>query len=93
MHEFGHTLQSRLSGPLYFLKYGICSALRNRSSWVEPDANVRVAGYFGLESGFAGSGRWPMAATEINPKWWEYLLFFLGVGIIVIPVLNYQEGM
>jgi hypothetical protein len=91
-HEYGHSLQSRVSGPLYILKYRIYSALRNRVSWVEADANLRSARFFGPDTLFARSAQWRMATDITDPKWWEYALFFLGVGIILVPMFNYQEG-
>jgi hypothetical protein len=91
-HEYGHTLQSRISGPLYFLKYGISSLLANATSWVEKDANTRVAQFFGPDADIVRSGNWFFAEEIINPKWWEYTLFFLGIGIILVPILNYREG-
>ena len=39
-HEFGHTYQSRISGPLYLFKYGIPSAAGGSKS--EYDANKRA---------------------------------------------------
>jgi len=54
VHEFGHTMQSRRSGPLYLNKYGIPSLydqiFRGEEShddfWVETDANRRACIYF-----------------------------------------------
>jgi hypothetical protein len=46
MHEYGHTLQSRRSGPLYLLIYGIPSILTPNDAWMERDANRRAAAYF-----------------------------------------------
>jgi RHS repeat-associated protein len=45
-HEYGHTYQSRISGPLYLYKYGLASAVYGGST--EPDANRRGFGNLGL---------------------------------------------
>lgn len=61
MHEYGHILQSRSSGPLYIFKYAIpslFSAARRYSGWIhahhkaEQDANRRAYDYFKDETGF-----------------------------------------
>jgi hypothetical protein len=92
LHEYGHALQSRMSGPLYFFKYGISSLLDNRASWVEADANYRAAEYFGKEAQSSSLKGRRFATSFVNPKWWEYLLFLMGIGIILIPILNYKAG-
>ena len=63
-HEFGHTYQSRISGPSYYFKYGISSALYADKS--EDDADYRAHSNLGV---------WPHSRqTEPNrTKWWEYL--------------------
>lgn len=54
-HELGHTMQSRLSGPLYLFKYGIPSAMSQ--GWTEKDAEFRSDRYllinFGLPPVFS----------------------------------------
>lgn len=97
MHEFGHTLQSRKSGPLYLFKYGIPSLLTDNYSWMEKDANLRSALYFEGKHKIALS-KWQSTRFNrlvdkiINPKWWEYLLLFLLIGIFIIPIINYKKG-
>ena len=60
-HEFGHTYQSRISGPLYLFKYGIPSAAGGNSS--EIDADRRGAYNLPHNNGWAqGKNR---------TKWWE----------------------
>lgn len=97
MHEFGHTLQSRLSGPLYLFKYGIPSLLTGNYSWMEKDANLRSAIYFNINHNISLSrwqrSRFSKIAKEItNPKWWEYVLLVLGIGVFIIPFINYKKG-
>lgn len=46
MHEYGHSLQSRRSGPLFLFIYGIPSLLTPNDAWMEQDANRRAAAYF-----------------------------------------------
>ncbi len=43
-HEYGHYIQSQVSGPLYFGKYGIPSA--SGADWTEVDAEYRSDQYF-----------------------------------------------
>ena len=48
-HEYGHYIQSQVSGPAYFVRYGIPSALSNHDHDfhpVEQDANKRAFEYF-----------------------------------------------
>ena len=83
MHEFGHVLQSRASGPLYLFKYGLPSLFsarrRGRHAFhpVEQDANCRARAFFAEHTTY---GDW---LNDINPildhskplriHWWEYL--------------------
>lgn len=83
MHEFGHTLQSRSSGPLYLFKYGLPS-LRSAMSKgihylhpVEQDANLRALTYFSQQPGFT---RWiyefnpiMVGSSILKDKWWEFI--------------------
>jgi hypothetical protein len=83
MHEFGHVLQSRASGPLYLLKYGFPSVLSVRGRGihkqhpVEQDANLRAYRYFSQQPGFL---HWdhafnplPAIAKPLPITWWEYM--------------------
>lgn len=83
MHEFGHTLQSRASGPIYLFKYGVPSVLsvrgkgRHNQHPVEQDANLRAFEYFKQHPGFSP---WPAANNPLPPSgvtmgihWWEFL--------------------
>lgn len=83
MHEFGHALQSRASGPLYLFKYGIPSLLSARGRGVhrlhpvERDANERACAYFSQQPGYAG---WhedfsplPVSRRPLPLHWWEFL--------------------
>lgn len=82
MHEFGHCLQSRISGPTYLFKFGLPS-LRSVTVKghnlhpVEQDANFRARQYFSKLNGFKG---WPQNSLPILEHavcvkiyWWEYL--------------------
>ncbi len=97
-HEYGHVLQSRVSGPLYLFKYGIpslISAYRNQllhsSSWVEQDANRRAKNYWDT---YVADEVWSYRANPIidgsrivNPKWWEFVLFVIVFfGLVSLPV-------
>lgn len=83
MHEFGHVLQSRRSGPLYLWKYGlpsVVSASRKKDHCfhpVEQDANLRARAYFADRH---PEMDWPDTlhpiqeeAEILRAKWWEYL--------------------
>jgi hypothetical protein len=83
MHEFGHTLQSRQSGPIYLLKYGFPSVLSakgkgtHRLHPVERDANIRAMAYFRALPDFTP---WPMDefplpvnSRRLHIGWWEYI--------------------
>jgi hypothetical protein len=67
-HEYGHYLQSQASGPLYLLKYGIPSAIKNSrfdgsEPWYEEDASLRGRAYF--------RGTYKTKDFR-NPSWWEF---------------------
>jgi RHS repeat-associated protein len=65
-HEFGHTYQSKITGPLYLFKYGIPSAVFQGSS--EDDANRRGFGNLGISQPTTGF----YSRNANNPyKWWE----------------------
>ncbi|MFM2375789.1 MAG: hypothetical protein RLZZ165_886 [Bacteroidota bacterium] len=83
MHEFGHVLQSRISGPLYLFKYGIPSMMSVHGNGVhmqhpvEQDANQHAYNHFKSQVGFAS---WPMQTYPLPPhggtlpvRWWEFL--------------------
>lgn len=83
MHEFGHVLQSRASGPLYLFKFGlpsIRSATTSGSHYLHPveqDANLRAKQYFSSQEGYTD---WPQEDNtivrlgELMPiHWWEFL--------------------
>jgi len=83
MHEFGHSLQSRLSGPLYLVKFGLPSVFsargRGRHAFhpVEQDANRRAETYFAAQPEFQA---WPQTQNPILQKscllplrWWEFV--------------------
>jgi RHS repeat-associated protein len=92
MHEYGHYLQSQISGPLYLAKYGLPSALG--AVWTEIDANTRSAAYFHkINPSFnwvqIPGNKYRMLADRVyNPRWFEYPLFFTGVGIPIITAKN-----
>jgi hypothetical protein len=83
MHEYGHTLQSRASGPTYLLRYGLPSLISafgpgyHSLHPVELDANFRAKRFFEVQPGFK---TWPSVANPVLDKqvalrcaWWEYL--------------------
>jgi hypothetical protein len=63
-HEFGHTYQSRITGPLYLFRYGLASAIYQGST--EYDANIRVA------QNNLPIGDW-REQTSSTYKWWEFM--------------------
>jgi RHS repeat-associated protein len=98
MHEYGHYLQSKKSGSLYLLKYGIPYAIAD-ADWTEIDANTRAARYFKkIEPSFnwkeIPGDRYRMLSDRIyDPRWFEYPIFFLGgaVGQALIIFKNWKE--
>lgn len=82
MHEFGHCLQSRVSGPIYLFKYGLPSlrsvtVAGHNLHPVEQDANQRANHYFSNLPGYMG---WPQYRLPILDRkglirnhWWEYI--------------------
>jgi hypothetical protein len=83
MHEYGHTLQSRASGPTYLLRYGLPSLISafgpgyHSLHPVELDANFRAKRFFEQQPGFLS---WPVVScpvledqTTLRSAWWEYL--------------------
>jgi hypothetical protein len=83
MHEFGHTLQSRTTGPIYLFKYGFPSVLSVRGTGkhsqhpVEQDANLRAFEYFKTQPGFspwpAANNPLPKSGVTMGIHWWEFL--------------------
>jgi hypothetical protein len=65
-HEFGHTYQSRITGPLYLFRYGLASAIYGRDSKTEDDANIRAA------RNNLPISNW-RTQMESNYKWYEFL--------------------
>ncbi|MGZ5282283.1 MAG: hypothetical protein ACXWEY_08410 [Bacteroidia bacterium] len=93
MHEFGHSLQSRESGPLYLFKYGIPSLLTDNFAWMEKEANLRAIQYFHLhKDALLRNDKTPPAKQLTHAEWWEYVLFFLGIGIFIVPYLNTEKA-
>ncbi len=66
-HEYGHYLQSQMSGPMYLFKYGIPIAVNNEG-WYEDDATARGLAY--------NNGTYNRKDfNNTNPQWWDYALF------------------
>jgi len=79
-HEYGHYLQSRVSGWYYLQKYGMTSLVTetfmgvpvHNDFWVEQDADARAETFF--------NGNYHRKNfRETNPQWYEYLLIALPV--------------
>ena len=70
-HEFGHSYQSRITGPLYLLKYGIASIYDN-DGLTEQDANRR--GFWNLGINQPTTGKFSIN-TKNTYKWWEFMSF------------------
>jgi len=69
-HEFGHTYQSRISGPLYLFRYGLSSvAFQGSSEW---DANRRGFGNLGMNQ--RTSEVFYSKRGYSTYKWWENVL-------------------
>ncbi len=68
MHEFGHTLQSRESGPLYLFFYGLPSVLNHAKTKSETDANRRA---FGTRSPLS---KYPVLPYAHKPKWYHWAI-------------------
>jgi RHS repeat-associated protein len=91
MHEYGHYLQSKKSGPLYFFKYALPSAIGD-ADWTEIDANTRSAKYFHkIDNSFnwveVSNDRYRILADhEINPSFKEYSLFFIPTVMLFTPL-------
>lgn len=65
-HEFGHTYQSRMSGPSFYLNWGIPSAILDKD-YPEDDADYRAHENFGI---------WPHAPRTTSPwrtNTWDFL--------------------
>ncbi|MDQ3073530.1 MAG: hypothetical protein M3Q97_09750 [Bacteroidota bacterium] len=87
MHEFGHSLQSRKSGPLFLFKYGIPSIVTNNYYWTEADANLRSALYFRDRYGIPFSewkkSRFSQIPDDLaDPRVWEYVLLTIIVAAL-----------
>jgi RHS repeat-associated protein len=66
-HEYGHTYQSRIMGPMYLFRIGIASAMGGHST--EADANRRGFGNLGITT----TNEWYLRRTNSTYKWWEFL--------------------
>jgi len=69
-HEFGHTYQSRIAGPLYLFKYGIASAIYQGST--EYDANKRGFGNLGMVPSGRYKGHFESQSYN-RYQWYEFL--------------------
>jgi len=67
-HEFGHTYQSRITGPLYYFLYGLPSGLFD-SNYPEFDANYRGEKNLGTGLLSPYSDKIPR-----HTDWWEFLI-------------------
>jgi hypothetical protein len=67
-HEFGHTYQSRIMGPLYLFRIGLASVINNNGS-IESDATRR--GSFNLDITIENTKRFPSGTSTY--KWYEFL--------------------
>jgi hypothetical protein len=96
MHEFGHVLQSRASGPIYLFKYGIPSVMSVRGTGthnqhpVEQDANLRAFEFFRKMRDFRA---WPQETNPVKANaatlpivWWEFLPPIFPIAHLVIAV-------
>jgi RHS repeat-associated protein len=76
-HEYGHTYQSRIMGPLYLFRAGIPSAVYQGST--EYDANRRGFGNTGVNQPTTGF----YSINSYNPYlWWEF-----GLGPVLWPFM------
>jgi len=66
-HEFGHTYQSRITGPLYLFRYGLSSALFQGST--EDDADWRASQNLGIDP-WGNVARHSLNASRY--KWYEF---------------------
>jgi hypothetical protein len=79
-HEYGHLLQSIVSGPLFIFKYGIPSVIMQQ--WTESDADLRSDTELLLQEQIM-----PVFSTHknqkkaINPNWWEYAMLLVSIAI------------
>jgi hypothetical protein len=68
-HEFGHTYQSRITGPMYLFRYGIASVYDNNGK-TELDATKRGSSSLGITIG--NTRRFPSGTSTY--KLWEQVL-------------------
>jgi hypothetical protein len=68
-HEYGHTCQSRIMGPLYLYRVGVASIVNNNGP-VEMDANRRGFWNLGMTQPTVG----PFSRSANSPlTWWEHI--------------------
>jgi RHS repeat-associated protein len=70
IHEYGHTYQSRIMGPMYLFRIGISSAIFGGST--EPDATRRGE----LNLGLTIENRYRFPSGTSTYKWWESSFFY-----------------
>jgi hypothetical protein len=66
-HEYGHTYQSRIMGPMYLFRIGIASVYKT-NGLTETDANRR--GFANL--GMVPNGNWYKHSNTSTYKWYEF---------------------
>lgn len=82
-HEYGHVLQSILSGPLYLFKYGIPSLIMQ--GWTERDADLRSdRNLLYTDQMMPAFHIYNSSEKLIGVKIWEYILFF---GLVIIGII------
>jgi hypothetical protein len=95
-HEYGHYLQSMMSGPVYLFKYGLrslVSAYRYKYTYhsknpVEVDANKRAKNYWDThyQQGYNWDYKYNPMHEEVEPallKWYDFIpVYFPFVHIV-----------
>jgi len=75
-HEYGHYLQSIVSGPLYIFKYGLPSIITQ--GWTETDADFRSDKDLLLkEQIMPVFSNHRNLSKPVNPHWWEFLIIVI----------------
>lgn len=93
-HEYGHLLQSQVSGPLYIFKYGISSVIMQ--GWTESDADLRSDRELLItEQIMPVFGSHKNQKQPFNPKWWEFLIIpvIIFAGFLINGVAGIVGGL
>ncbi len=76
-HEYGHYIQSKISGPLFIFKYGIPSVVMQ--GWTETDCDMRSDKILLLEEQIMPIFTYPKNLKPVKPRLFEFLVIVVAI--------------